>query len=130
MSRGDHEFEFTANEIAAAAAELAVYHDDRQREWGELREHALDRVKETASVKVVEQAVTNGPANVSLAVDYGDQEAWQRFALADSKVKKHIQLRDGYLVDQRVYQTQGERPYRLSITDVAYFKLGGEARED
>lgn len=127
--RSQHTFEFTAPTIAAAAKDEAEWHEGRLLHWQELRDQAVEIVKQTIGAKVIEREQTNG-TYVDVVVDYGDPAAWQEYQKASQKIKDHRAAAERYRSDQRVYETQASRTYELDLEDVHHFRLGGEPREE
>jgi len=127
--RNEHLFQFTGQQIADAAGQEAVYHDDRHTHWRGRAEAALERVEASISAKVVRRPVSGGE-QVDVVVDYGDPEAWAEYRLAVGKADSHAEDRDRYLEDQTTYGTQPLRSYDLDRDDVRHYHLGGEPRED
>jgi hypothetical protein len=128
--RSEHTFQFSAGRLAEAAKAEGEYHRERVRRWREVRDESLERVKETAGVKVTETQVTGGK-QVSLAVDHGDPEAWQRFQIATEKVHRHQGEAERFESDAAVYASQpDDRAYELDADDVHHFRLNGRSRED
>lgn len=128
-SRSEHKFEFKASEIATAAAEARMYHEERLKHWQARSDDALATVEGTIGAKVVRRQQTNGDA-ADVIVDYGDPDAWREYQLAFGKVRTHRQAAERYQTDERVYGTQGDRPYDLDTDDVHHFHLGGQGREE
>lgn len=127
--RSAHKFEFSARQIAEAAAAEAAYHEDRVEHWRERYETAAARVRKTVSAKVTETEATGGVKHLSVSIDYGDPEAWNEATLAHRKMQEHRTAADRYRTDERVYGTQRDRPYDLDTEDVHHFRLGGQERE-
>jgi hypothetical protein len=127
--RATHTFEFPASVIATAARAEAEYHEERSRHWTTRADKALGVVRATIGAKVIEQEVTGG-TRAAVVVEYGDLEAWREYELAFGKIASHRTLAERYRTDQRVYETQGSRPYALDTDDVHHFRLGGQGREE
>lgn len=127
--RDEHTFQFTAERIAAAAAEEGAYHRTRLACWQDELRTATDRVQETASIKIEEQPITGGFRPV-VSVDYGDPAAHARMQDAYGKVQSHREAAERFETDATVYGTQQGRVYELATDDVHYYRLGGGNRED
>lgn len=128
MERNTHKFEFSAVAIATAATAEAEYHEARLVHWQQRAHTAIEKVRQQASIKLIEQEVTNGK-RYGLHIDHGDPEAWSDYLLAADKVESHRQAAERFRVDERVYGTQGERPYLLDTDDVHFYRLGDQERE-
>lgn len=137
MSRADHQFQFTAGAIAAAAKAEAEYHEARTAFWQLEYDTAVGQVERTIGAKLVKHQITGGYA-VQVVVHHGDPEAWVRTQEAFSKIQQHTDAAHRYRTEQRVYESQEHtgtsnnvpRLYELSADDVHYFRLGGESRDD
>jgi hypothetical protein len=125
--RSEHTFEFAATTITEAAGNEADYHEARALYWQDELETAIARVRETAGVKIEEQAMTGGYRPV-VSVDYGDSAAYLRMQDAFAKAQTHREDAERYRTDQRVYGSQNGRVYELDSDDVHHFRLGGEER--
>lgn len=126
-ARQEHRFQFPATVIAQAADTEAKYHEVRHNWWTEEYRAAVARVKATASVEIKTFLVTGGE-RADVVVNYGDPAAYKRMGEAFQKIQEHRQAAGRYRSDAHIYNTQGERTYELDADDVAYFRLGGEAR--
>jgi hypothetical protein len=126
--RSSHKFEFTASQIASAAAAEAEYHTERVAYWRGREKMALAVVESTIGAKVVKHEVTGG--NVYATDVTFDRTAWTELQLAEGKAKSHREAADQYRTEAAVYGTQGGRPYDLDPSDVHHFRLGGQSRED
>jgi len=120
--RNEHKFQFTASMIASAAEAKAEYHKSRAEKWLDDYEYNVKRIKETASVKIVESPVTNG-TRADVVVDYGDPYAYARMQEAWSKMNSHRDKQASFENDAVVYGTQGEHVYELSMSDVLHYGL-------
>jgi len=127
MSRDDHEFQFLAGSIAKAAEAEAEYHRKRLAFWETEYEVAVATVKKTAFVEVKTYPVTGGQ-RADVSVNYGDPSAYKRMVEAFDKIDTHRTAMERFITDARVYGTQTQRTYDLSVADVHYFRLGGERR--
>lgn len=124
MGREEHTFQFTGARIALAAKEKRRYHEERRAYWNTEFDVSLATVKATCGVKISEVAVTGGK-RVDVHVDYGDIGAYKRMNEACDKIQQHRIAAERYASDARLYETQGNRAYELSPTDVHYFGLNG-----
>jgi hypothetical protein len=122
MSRDQHEFQFTATEIADAAGRQAAHHLGRHDYWQTEYDTSLARVRETARIEIRELPVTNG-TRTDVSVDYGDLIAYRRMMEAQDKRQIHARLAEEFKSAERVYGTQGVRVYDLTTADVFYFGL-------
>jgi hypothetical protein len=129
MSRTEHEFQFQSHSIAKAAKEEAEYHEERLRYWQDAYENAAEVVEATIGAKLVRQPITGG-FQVSVVVDYGDKDAYDRMQQAFQKISDHRAAAERFRSDEKVYGTQNDRVYELSLDDVHYYRLGGGPRED
>lgn len=129
MKRTEHTFEFPATRISEAAHDEAEYHEQRLKYWQGEYEDAILIVENTISAKVVRRDITGGNT-VDVAVDYGDQAAWQQAQRAFRKIATHREAAEQFRTDERVYGTQMGRIYELDIADVHHFRLGGNPREE
>ena len=135
MSRDEHQFQFKATEIAAAAKAEADYHEGRIEYWENEFETSFKRVEETIGAKITKQHVTGGE-RFDVQVDYGDPIAYRRMCEAQVKIEKHREAAERFRTDEKVYGTQGptgmrsDRMYELSTVDVHYYRLGGGSREE
>lgn len=128
--RSSHRFEFTAKQIADAAAAEAAYHADRALHWKGREALALARVKETIGAKLIEREMTGG-TQAEVVGDYGDPDAWREYQLARSKRITHTEAEERFRTDTRVYASQDQgRLYDLDTDDVHYFRLGGGERDE
>ena len=127
--RAEHSFFFTASKISKAAGACAVYHEQRVGYWKSEYSIDYDRVKETAGVKFVEQQVTGG-VRKEVVVDYGDGTAYMRMNEAWGKWNQHSDRAKSFRIDEALYATQGERAYELNVSDVHYYRMGGEKPEE
>jgi hypothetical protein len=127
--RHDHRFQFKASEISEAARAEAEYHEDRLKHWQESYDIAVKRVEETVGAKVDKVPVTGG-TQVCVVIDYGDPAAHSLMQTSWGKIHRHREQAEQYRVDERVYASQGDRVYDLSVSDVSYFRLGDEPRPD
>lgn len=129
MSRADHTFQFKASQICAAANTEASYHEERLKYWESEYEKSVVRVKETAGIKFEEQEMTGGK-RLSVALDFGDDNAYRRLHTSYNKIDWHRAMAEKLRTDAVVYGTQGDRVYELSTDDVHYYRLGGGSREE
>jgi hypothetical protein len=127
--RSEHEFQFPADEISAAAKREATYHEDRQSYWEDEYELSKKRVEETANLVIKEVNVTGGK-RMDVVVDYGDAAAYKRVNEAVAKIDSHRKAAERFRAEAHVYGTQDKRMYELSADDVHYFRLGGGEQED
>jgi hypothetical protein len=127
--RTEHSFQFSADAISLAAAAEAHYHEQRTLYWQEEMDKAYKRVEATIGAKIQQQQVTGG-WRAEVVVDYGDPAAYRRLNEAGGKVQKHREAAGRFRTDERLYATQGDRTYELSVDDVHYYRLGGGPRED
>ena len=127
--RHEHKFQFSAEEIAKAAAEEAQYHEDRTAYWQGVFDKAYAEVEKSIGAKITKQSVTQGEV-YNVVVDYGDPDAYRRMNLAQSKLETHKEQAERLRTDAKVYGTQGDRTYDLDTSDVHYYRLGGGPRED
>jgi hypothetical protein len=121
--RSEHEFQFKASEIAEAARAEAEYHEDRLEYWGAEFDASFERVEATIGATIKKQHVTGGE-RFDVAVDYGDPAAYRRMIEAQAKIDRHRDAAEQFRTDEKVYGTQGERVYELSVADVHYYRLG------
>jgi hypothetical protein len=128
--RDKHVFRFTAGQIAAAAKAEAQYHRDRIAFYQGEYAGAVSRLKDTARVEFREFEVTGGK-RTDLVVNYGDPAAYNRMQEAYGKMTEHRRAAEMLESDAMLYATQPPvHMYDLDVSDVAYYRLGGQARPE
>lgn len=127
--REEHTFQFTAGKISASADREAQYHRKRVAFWDEEYGKAVERVRKTASVEVVESPVTGG-MRADVRINYGDPVAYQRLGESYEKIHRHRADAERLETESALYGSQDpSRVYELSASDVHYFRLDGSGRE-
>jgi len=126
--REEHVFLFTAKEIADATKKQVDYHNARTTWWEKEYLRADGELQKTMKIIRKENQVTGG-VHIDYSVDFGDQTEYRRMQEAYQKIQSHKQLAQRYEIDRSMYNTQGDRTYELTTSDVHYFHLAGEENE-
>jgi hypothetical protein len=128
--RDEHTFQFSASAIAKSARSEVEYHRQRQAYWEEEYKKAVETVRQTAKVEIVEQPITGG-MRADVRVDYGDPVAYRRLGESFDKIQQHRQDAERFASEAQLYDSQdGVRTYELSAEDVHYFRLSGRPRAE
>ena len=124
--RKEHTFQFTAEQIAKAAASEAAYHTKRAVWWDGEYNKAAEEAK-AKGVEIRHYAVTGGNrAQVVI-----DPTLQGRIEESSSKRSKHQQSAERFTVEAAAYGSQpAATAYALDGEDVMYFRLAGGTRED
>jgi hypothetical protein len=125
MKRGEHLFQFTGKQIAAAAMEEHDYHAERWKWWRDEEDAAIKQAK-ASGIEVREMPVTGG-RQVQVVIDPTVQA---RLTQCGYKISGHKQAADRFQIEAGAYQTQPERSFELQPDDVLYFRLAGGPREE
>ena len=130
MKHGEHLFRFMGEHIAEAARREAEYHADREVYWTEESDRVVAQARALpATVRVQEQAVTNGKRYAIVADITGVQELQWRLDECMKKIGVHKQAADDFHLKAHAYATQPAREYELDPSDVALFRIVGGPRE-
>jgi hypothetical protein len=125
MRRNEHVFQFSGEQIAAAARAEHKYHRDRGQWWKSEQERAIAAAKEKG-VEVREYDVTGGK---SLQIVL-DPSLDKRLSVCANKINSHWAAADRFKIEADCYVTQGSRTFELHPDDAVYFRLCGGPREE